>query len=88
MAKHEDRAVYFLLVYSFDESRLVEQEEFTDSDRAVARYDATEKAYRETRDRYEIVLIAADSIETVMSTHGHYFEQSTQSMFSEYLEPA
>ncbi|WOC12533.1 hypothetical protein [Gordonia sp. MP11Mi] len=88
MAKHDDKAVYFLLVYDFEQAQLVEREEFIDSDQAVARYDATEKAYRGTRNRYEIVLIAADSIDTVMATHGHYFEQSTESVFSEFLEPA
>ncbi|MGB5798347.1 MAG: hypothetical protein WBH51_21475 [Mycolicibacter algericus] len=88
MAKHADEAVYFLLVYSFAAGRLIEQAEFTDSENAVERYNATEKAYRGTRDKYEIVLIAADSIETVMTTHGHYFSTFDDSMFSDFLADA
>lgn len=89
MAKHDDKAVYFLLVYSFAEGRLIEQDEFADSDKAVERYNSTEKAYRGTRNRYEIVLIAADSIETVMTTHGHYFSTSSDdSLFSDFLADA
>lgn len=88
MAKHADEAVYFLLVYSFVKGRLIAQEEFDDSERAVERYNATEKAYRGTRNQYEIVLIAADSIETVMTTHGHYFSTFDDSVFSDFLAEA
>lgn len=81
----KDDAVYFLLVYSFDEGRLVHQAELPDSDAAIAAYDAMERQYRTCLDRYEVVLIGADSIETVMKTHGHYFHRSDDSMFSEFL---
>lgn len=81
----KDDAVYFLLVYSFDEGRLVHQAELSDSDAAIKAYDAMERQYRTCLDRYEVVLIGADSIETVMKTHGHYFHRSDDSMFSEFL---
>lgn len=80
-----DTAVYFLLVYSFDTNELVYQEECGDREAAIAAYDAMERQYRGTLDRFEVVLIGADSIETVMKTHGHYFRTSSDSMFSEFL---
>lgn len=80
-----DDAIYFLLVYSFDEGELVHQDEFGDRDAAIRAYDATEREYRGTLDKFEVVLIGADSIETVMKTHGHYFTRSADSMFSEFL---
>jgi len=76
--------VHFLLVYSFDQEKLVEQEEFTDSDAATKAYGEAEARYRH-HDRYEIVLVGADSIETVMKTHGHYFASSDLSLFSDFL---
>ncbi|MGH3564221.1 MAG: hypothetical protein ACRDTN_21205 [Mycobacterium sp.] len=81
----EDDAVYFLLVFSFDEGRLVRQDEYRDCDEAIAAYNAAENYYRPNPDRYEVVLIGADSIATVMKTHGHYFRQSDDSIFSEFL---
>lgn len=83
MAKGD--AVYFLLVFSFDEGRLIHQDEYVNSDEAIAAYNAAEKQYRPHLDKYEIVLIGADSIETVMKTHGHYFNPSKNSIFSEFL---
>lgn len=83
MAKGD--AVYFLLVFSFDEGRLILQDEYINSDEAVAAYNAAEKQYRPNLDRFEIVLIGADSIATVMKTHGHYFSSSESSIFSEFL---
>lgn len=83
MAK--DNAVYFLLAYSLDKGRLICQEEYHDRDEAIVAYSAAEQRYRPNLDRYEVVLIGADSIETVMLTHGHYFRQSEDSLFSEFL---
>lgn len=81
----KDDAVYFLLVYSFDHGSLVHQDELSDREAAIVAYDAMERQYRECLDRYEVVLIGADSIATVMKTHGHYFQRSENSMFSEFL---
>ncbi|MDO3126515.1 hypothetical protein P5V43_05290 [Mycobacteroides abscessus subsp. bolletii] len=81
----KDDSVYFLLAYSLDEGKLVRQDEFTVRDEAVAAYEEAENHYRPNLDRYEVVLIGADSIETVMLTHGHYFRQSEDSIFSEFL---
>jgi hypothetical protein len=64
--------VHFLLVYDHAEGRLLEQREFADADEAVAAYAVSEQQHRWDRD-LEIVLIGADSIETIHRTHGHYF---------------
>lgn len=81
----KSQTVHFLLVYSFDQGKLVEQQEFTDSDAATRAYGQAEARFRDLLDKYEIVLVGADSIETVMKTHGHYFHTSDQSLFSDFL---
>ena len=75
---------HFLLVYGYDEGRLVERDEFDDADVAAAMYTAKEREYVD-RPRYEIVLLGSDSIETIMKTHGHYFAGSDTSLFSDFL---
>lgn len=79
--------VHFLLVYSFDDRKLIHQDEFTDTRRAVAAYEAAESKYRHNGDvdKFEVVLVGADSIETVMRTHGHYFADADEAMFAELL---
>ncbi|MEV2242211.1 hypothetical protein [Micromonospora sp. NPDC049891] len=79
------QTVHFLLVYSFDQAKLVEQDEFTDVAIATKAYGEAEARYRHLLDKFEIVLVGADSIETVMKTHGHYFHASDQSLFSDFL---
>lgn len=79
--------VHFLLVYSFDDQELIHQEEFTDTTKAVTAYEMAEAQYRNSHDvtRFEVVLVGADSIETVMQTHGHYFQDADEAMFAELL---
>jgi hypothetical protein len=84
----KDNAVYFLLAFSFDEGRLIREQQFDDREEAVAAYNDAENSYRGQLDKYEVVLIGADSIATVMKTHGHYFRQSDNSLFSEFLADA
>lgn len=81
------KTVHFLLVYSYSERRLVEQDQFTDTMSATRAYDEAERAHRGEAG-VEIVLVGADSIETVMQTHGHYFGSSDESLFSDFLSPA
>lgn len=65
--------VHFLLVYDRFHEQLVRQTPFADSRKAVAAYEQAEEQYRDERNM-EIVLVGADSIETVMLTHGNYFD--------------
>ncbi len=70
--------VHFLLVYDRRQGKLVEQRPFSDSKAAV-------RAYEDMDDRdMEIVLVGADSLETVMLTHGNYFDAVPSA--SPYLE--
>lgn len=79
--------VHFLLVYSLGERRLIHQEEFKDARLAAAAYEAAEAEYRNNTEvtRFEVVLVGADSIETVKRTHGHYFQDADEAMFAELL---
>ena len=68
---------HFLLLYNLREGRLERLERFeTDVLRATAAYSELEGTYREREDHanFEIVLIGADSLETVKVTHSRYFE--------------
>lgn len=79
--------IHFLLVYSLDARRLIHQEEFNDARLAAAAYEAAEAKYRNNTEvtRFEVVLVGADSIETVKRTHGHYFHDADEAMFAELL---
>lgn len=77
--------VHFLLVYSYDAQELIEQREFSASDEAVMAYKEAEARYRGRSDHFEVVLVGADSLETVVRTHGHYFAQATDTMFADLL---
>ena len=63
--------VHFLLVYDLSKERLVSQLPYYDVDEALAAYAKSESEHYDPN--MEIVLVGADSIETVMRTHGQYF---------------
>jgi hypothetical protein len=65
--------IHFLLVYDRKAQKLVFEREYEDSAEAVKAYEETEEMYRDQH-HMEIVLVGADSIETVKLTHGNYFE--------------
>jgi hypothetical protein len=68
---------HFLLLYSLRDAELVKLDAFEyDVDGATAAYAALEEEYRRRLDHddYEIVLIGADSLETIKGTHSRYFE--------------
>ncbi len=66
--------IHFLLVYDVKEQRLVSQDSFDNANVATAEYAKAEAEHRFDKG-FEIVLVGADSIETIMRTHGHYFEE-------------
>lgn len=78
--------VHFLLAYSNTEQKLVECEEYTNTKTATQAYSAMEEKYRGRSDEFEVVLVGADSINTIMKTHGHYFSKAGDSLFSEFLQ--
>jgi len=65
---------HFLLVYDLNAGQLVEQFEFTDAEEAAESYARMEEKHRGDSD-LEIVLVGADSIDTIRVTHGHYFDE-------------
>ncbi len=65
--------VHFLLVYDRNLQKLVFDHPYANSAEAVAAYEAMEEKYKDDP-QMEIVLVGADSIESVMLTHGNYFE--------------
>jgi hypothetical protein len=78
--------VHFLLVYDRHAEKLVFERAYSDPVEALQEYENMEEKHRGDR-HLEIVLIGADSIETVMLTHGNYFdgERSGQAVASPYL---
>ncbi len=64
--------VHMLLVYSLQAQELIEVHEFSDADEAMARYALAEREHLEDPS-VEIVLVAADSPETIRQTHASYF---------------
>lgn len=72
---------HFLIVYSLKESHLLELRPFgTDVEAATAAYADAERSFRNRDDHedYEIVLVGADSEETVRVTHSRYFREDEQ----------
>jgi hypothetical protein len=76
--------IHFLLIYNIDLGHLVEYKEFTDASLAVAEYSKLEREYA-GQGNFEIVLVGADSIETIKRTHGQYFTEDGDAHASPYL---
>lgn len=66
--------IHFLIVYDLAERRIVTNKQFANAAAATRAYQELEHRYGFDR-RYEIVLLGADSIETLKVTHGHYFPE-------------
>lgn len=66
--------LHFLLIYDGAQGRLRHLREFAQHQReaAVAAYEEAEKRYT-TDDNVQVVLIAADSLETVQRTHSNFW---------------
>ena len=65
--------VHMLLVYSLERRKLVDVAEFDDGDEAFDRYMELEREHLGDSS-LEIVLVAADSAETIRHTHASYFD--------------
>lgn len=81
--------IHYLLTYRYTDQE-VEIETFKDSKKATQAYAEKEADYAGRSDEFEIVLVGADSIETIMKTHGHYFskqhvDSGMESLFSTFL---
>lgn len=77
--------LHFLLIYDHEQQRLLAAKELgTNVDSAGSTYAEYEEKYRD-RKGIEIVLVGADSLDTIRQTHAHYFSESASAPFSELL---
>ncbi len=74
---------HYLVIYEVA-AQSVKVMTFDDYDEAVAEYARLEEGLREQNDR-EVVLLSADSIETIKRTHSSYFQ--TDGSFERLLPP-
>jgi hypothetical protein len=65
--------INFLLIYDLRARQLISEQPYRNADEAAVAYAKAEEAHRGDRD-VEIVLVGADSLETVKQTHSHYFD--------------
>lgn len=72
--------IHFLLVYDHAAGSLLSRREFRDADEAAAAYADMEQLHCGDR-HLEIVLVGADSIETIMQTHGNYFQDESEPVY-------
>lgn len=80
--------LHFILIYDHQQQRLLEALEFGEhGEDATAKYAEYEREYKD-REGVEIVLVGADSLETIRQTHAHYFSDSASDPFSELLTGA
>ena len=71
---------HFLLVFDIDRQELLRCDEFDDPREAAAAYEGAERRHQSDR-RLEIVLVGADSIDTIKRTHSNYFESEADSHY-------
>ncbi len=72
---------HFLLVLNKSSGEL-QVEEFGERGKlAMTEYGRRERAYAD-RPEIEVVLVGADSLETIKTTHSHYFHRSTESLLA------
>lgn len=69
----------YLLVFDHHVGRLVRDPEVFRGDAeaadALKAYDATEEAYADRRERFEVLLVGAESLDAVKATHGRFFRE-------------
>ncbi|MBI4898727.1 MAG: hypothetical protein HY827_10235 [Actinobacteria bacterium] len=67
--------VYFLIAYNTTTERRQSMEEYLHADAAMRDFAAMESEYRDSED-IQVLLLTADSLDTLKSTHPHYFADS------------
>jgi len=64
--------IHFLLVFNRTSGELISIDSFEEQDLATSALSVSERSH-EGDEQIEVVLISADSIDTLKKTHGHYF---------------
>ena len=75
---------YFVLVYNVPHMHVEVHSFKEDRELAVAQYAALEGQYR-LDDETEVVIVGADSIETIHKTHSHYFATAAEDLLDQFL---
>lgn len=76
---------YFILIYDIP-SRQLEIHPFEDDCTAASdAYSQFELEHRQDHS-IEVVLVGADSIETIHKTHSHYFAEHADDLFRQFLD--
>ncbi len=80
---------HFLLIYDVEHRKLDVRDLGEDAQTAAAEYSRVEEEL-EGPGKFEVVLIGADSLETIKTTHAHYFEGEANGspLRSRLTEPA
>jgi type II secretory pathway predicted ATPase ExeA len=77
---------HFLVIFDSEHQRLIAAHDVgVDRDEAMRRYEECEREYGLSRTRIQIVLIGADSLETVKRTHSQYFSPSAEDPFADLV---
>jgi hypothetical protein len=75
---------YFILLYHIPERQVQIMEFGRDLDAAVAAYSEQERIHR-SEEAIEVVMVGADSIDTIKRTHSHYFAQTSEDLLDQFL---
>ncbi len=67
-------AKQFLIVFDTKAGKIVEQRLFADSDEAMSIFGEIERQHSR-EENLQVLLFTADSLDTVKSTHPHYFSE-------------
>jgi hypothetical protein len=67
-------ATQFLIIFDTQEGKIIEQKLFVDPDEAMSIFGETERLH-EREGNLQVLLFTADSLDTVKSTHPHYFSE-------------
>lgn len=78
---------YFILIYDVPSRGLEVEEHGGAYEAAAGRYSELEELHR-SNDGVEVVLVGADSLETIKRTHSHYFAERADDLFRQFLDPA
>ena len=73
--------IHYLLIYDHEQQKLLETLDLGgDGPNAAQKYAEVERSYQD-RKGIEIVLVGADSLDTIRRTHVHYFSESVGDPF-------
>lgn len=73
----------FILIYNRADRELIVREFGEDQDAATIAYSTYEDLYRD-EDR-EVLLVGADSLETIRATHSQYFFSTPEHLLNDFL---